>query len=214
MAYIYKITNNINQKIYIGKTLNSIEDRWKEHLKDYKKERCEKRPLYDAMNKYGLENFSIEQIEECDSEIVNDRETYWIEYYGSFKYGYNATKGGDGKSYLDYDLVIATYNHFQSEIETAKNLNISVDSVRKILKEKNISIKPSNEIIKEKYGKITNMYSLDNVFLRSFASTNEAAQYMVDNNLTGCKKTTIKQHITEVCNGKRKTAAKYKWSYD
>lgn len=166
------------------------------------------------MNKYGSENFSIEQIEECDSEIVNDRETYWIEYYGSFKNGYNATKGGDGKSYLDYDLVITTYNHFQSEIETAKNLNISVDSVRKILKEKNISIKPSSEIIKEKYGKITNMYSLDNVFLRSFSSTNEAAQYMVDNNLTGCKKTTIKQHITEVCNGKRKTAAKYKWSYN
>lgn len=214
MAYIYKITNNINQKIYIGKTLNSIEDRWKEHLKDYKKERCEKRPLYDAMNKYGLENFSIEQIEECDSEIVNDRETYWIEYYGSFKYGYNATKGGDGKSYLDYNLVVITYNHLQSEIETAKNLNISVDSVRKILKEKNVPIKSSSEIIKEKYGKITNMYSLEGVFLRSFSSTNEAAQYMIDNNLTGCKKTTIKQHITEVCNGKRKTAAKYKWSYN
>ena len=46
MAYIYKITNQINGKVYIGKTLSSIEERWKEHCKDYKREYCEKRPLY------------------------------------------------------------------------------------------------------------------------------------------------------------------------
>ena len=57
------------------------------------------------------------------------------------------------------------------------------------------------------------MYSLEGEFLKSFSSTNEAAQYMIDNNLTNCKKTTIKQHITEVCTGRRNTAAKYKWKY-
>ena len=57
------------------------------------------------------------------------------------------------------------------------------------------------------------MYSLDGEFIKSFPSTNEAARYMVQNNLTGCKQTTIKQHITEVCTGRRKTAAKYKWKY-
>ena len=72
-------------------------------MKDFKKERCEKRPLYNAMNKYGPENFSIEQIEECNSDIVNEQEIYWIEFYGSFKNGYNATFGGDGKHYADYE---------------------------------------------------------------------------------------------------------------
>ena len=67
MAYIYKITNDINNKIYIGKTNFSIEKRWKEHLKTYKRENIEKRPLYNAMNKYGIEHFHIEQIEETDN---------------------------------------------------------------------------------------------------------------------------------------------------
>lgn len=52
-----------------------------------------------------------------------------------------------------------------------------------------------------------------NTFLKTFPSVNAAAKYMVENNLTGCKMTTIKQHITEVCIGKRKTAAKFKWKY-
>jgi hypothetical protein len=53
--------------------------------------------LYDAINKYGSENFSIEEVEECSPEVLNDREVYWIEQYGSFKNGYNATRGGEGK---------------------------------------------------------------------------------------------------------------------
>ena len=60
-GYIYKITNLINQKAYIGKTTSTIEKRWKEHCQDYKRRQYEKRPLYDAMNKYGIENFSIEK---------------------------------------------------------------------------------------------------------------------------------------------------------
>lgn len=72
-----------------------------------KEKKKEKRPLYNAMNKYGIEHFLIEEIEECDYNVVNDREKYWIEYYSSFKYGYNATPGGDGVPYLDYDLIIS-----------------------------------------------------------------------------------------------------------
>ena len=66
MPYIYKITNLINGKIYVGKTSNTIEERWHEHIHDSTKEKCEKRPLYDAFNKYGISNFQIEQIEEIE----------------------------------------------------------------------------------------------------------------------------------------------------
>ena len=64
MAYIYKIINDMNQKIYVGKTEFSIEKRFKEHCADVFKERNEKRPLYSAMRKYGIEHFHIELIEE------------------------------------------------------------------------------------------------------------------------------------------------------
>lgn len=57
MAYIYIIKNDINNKVYIGKTRLSIQQRFKEHIWDSRRKRCEKRPLYNAMNKYGLEHF-------------------------------------------------------------------------------------------------------------------------------------------------------------
>ena len=211
MAYIYQITNDINGKIYIGKTEFSIEKRFKEHCTDAFKDRNEKRPLYAAMRKYGIEHFHIELIEETDNP--EEREVFWIENKRSFKNGYNATIGGDGKHYIDYDLVISTYKELNSIKDTALKLNIHRDSVSNILRQNNIPIISSSEINLKKFGKITNMYSLEGEFLKSFPSTNEAARYMVENNLTGCKQSTIKQHITEVCTGRRKTAAKCKWKY-
>lgn len=211
MAYIYQIINDINQKIYIGKTEFSIEKRFKEHCSDAFRDKNEKRPLYAAMRKYGVENFHIELVEETDNP--EEREIYWIEQKRSFKNGYNATIGGDGKRYIDYDLVISTYKELNSIVDTALKLNIHKDSVSNILHQNNIPIISSSEINLKKFGKITNMYSLEDEFLRSFPSINEAARYMIENNLTNCKHTTIKQHITEVCTGRRKTAAKYKWKY-
>lgn len=64
MAFIYKITNLINNKCYIGKTERTIEKRWKEHLR---KRNSLDLPLYRALNKYGINNFQIEQLEECSS---------------------------------------------------------------------------------------------------------------------------------------------------
>lgn len=96
MAYIYKITNDINNKVYIGKTVKTIEERFNQHLKKAKDK--VNRYLYDAMNCYGTEHFSISQIEECKEDIVDERERYWIAYYQSNnkEYGYNMTDGGEG----------------------------------------------------------------------------------------------------------------------
>lgn len=136
-----------------------------------------------------------------------------IEYFGTFKNGYNATIGGDGKHYLDYDLICETYKQVQNIVKTAEICGCCVDSVRKILRERHIHVLSSQEISKAQLSKMVNQFSLDNEYLRSFSSLNDAAQYLIDNKLTNCKKSTIRTHISEVCRGKRKTAAKFKWTF-
>lgn len=89
---IYKITNLINGKCYIGQTTNS-KRRFSEHrAKGYGSEN--NKVLYYAFDKYGLNNFSFEVIEE-QIENYNEREKYWIRYYDSFENGYNQTEGGE-----------------------------------------------------------------------------------------------------------------------
>lgn len=97
MGYIYKITNNINQKIYIGKTSQSIDKRFRSHINNARNHI--NRYLYDAMNKYGYENFTIEEIEQCDDDKLDEREIFWINKLNSYfdhGFGYNMTAGGDG----------------------------------------------------------------------------------------------------------------------
>jgi hypothetical protein len=208
MPYIYKIINNVNQKIYIGKTTRTIEERFKEHCKDYKKRDLEKRPLYSAMKKYGIENFSIELVEETDNP--EEREKYWIEYYGSFKNGYNATVGGDGKPYIDYDLIVATYKELKIQTAVAKKLNISEDTVSRVLKIKNISSLNQSEAVRLSVGKIVNQYDLQGNYLNSFPSTRSAAESL---NKVTSKNNGACSHITDVCKGKRKTAYGYIWKF-
>lgn len=96
MYHIYKITNLKNNKIYIGKTINSVEDRFKRHLNDALSERLDTH-LARAIRKYGKENFIVEELEDIqDLEKLNDREIYWIAFYNSYEKGYNETIGGDG----------------------------------------------------------------------------------------------------------------------
>lgn len=109
MSYIYCITNHVNGKKYIGKTTSSVSKRWKEHCRDYKKERCKDRPLYRAMNKYGIDSFSIEMLEECSSKESSGRETYWINEFKTYGNGYNATTGGDGSIIWNYDEIRELY---------------------------------------------------------------------------------------------------------
>lgn len=202
MSYIYKITNNINGKVYIGKTNKTIMKRFKKHCEDSLK--YKERPLYRAFNKYGIKSFSVDEIEECNPNIVNEREKYWIEYYNSFKNGYNATLGGDGKSYLDYDLIYKTYKEIKSITETAKIIGCSKDSVKIVLENYNVSQKEILNNVKIKSGKVVAM--IDKVtgqILKTFINTHEAGRYLGKTH----------QHIQEVCQGKRKSAYGYFWKY-
>lgn len=94
MVGIYKITNKLNGHSYIGQSTN-IEHRWKAHKNTYNWERETRKPLYLAFKKYGIENFSFEVIEQCSSDMLNNREKFWIDYYNTYKNGYNQTSGGE-----------------------------------------------------------------------------------------------------------------------
>lgn len=202
MAYIYKITNDINNKIYIGKTLFDIEKRFKEHCRDSRKINNEKRPLYSAMRKYGIEHFSVELIEECGNP--EEREKYWIEYYGTFKHGYNATLGGDGKAYLDYELIYATYQECKNINEVARICGVDSHSVGKVLSIYGIT---SQERRKNKElnlcKPVARLDKNTGEILEVFASIKEASKKYPQTN----------KHISAVCNGKRKSCGGYGWKY-
>ena len=208
MAYIYQIVNDINDKIYVGKTERGIEERFREHCKDYTRRDFEKRPLYRAMKKYGVEHFHIELLEETDNP--EEREVYWIEQKRSFKDGYNATLGGDGKHYIDYDLVIAMYLELQNQNEVARRMGISSDTVHTILKSNDVDILKNSEVSARVTGKIINQYSLDGEYIQSFPSAKAAAESLgkISSTSNGAS-----SHISDVCRGKRKTAYGYKWKF-
>jgi group I intron endonuclease len=80
---VYCITNNINGKKYVGKTLSSLEERMREHISDAKKPHRENRPLYHAMNKYGFDNFTYEILVKDidDINVLNELEIYYIKKF-------------------------------------------------------------------------------------------------------------------------------------
>lgn len=104
---IYKITNNVNGKVYIGQTIKSLEERWVGHLYSAINPKPEHahRKIVLALRKYGAENFTKEIIDYANSESeLNDKEIYWITHYNSEVDGYNMTSGGNQNRMFDYNL--------------------------------------------------------------------------------------------------------------
>ncbi|MDY0198921.1 MAG: GIY-YIG nuclease family protein [Tenuifilaceae bacterium] len=213
MAYIYRITNLVNNKSYVGKTSQKIEVRFNEHVRESKKERSEKRPLYEAIQKYGAENFIVELIEECSGDDINEREIFWISKLETFKTGYNITLGGDGTRLYNYKDIADKYLEIQNQAEVARFFNCDVKVVKHACDECKILLKTGAEIARENKSKKVQMFSLNQDFLRQFSSIMEASIWLKENSFANGKETTIVGHISEVCKGKRKTAYKHIWRY-
>ena len=92
---IYKITNQINGKIYIGRSVEIIPKRWTEHIKSSLNiGTISHSKIHDAIKENGLENFTFEILEEVPKDKLNEREKYWINFYETDKWGYNMKQGG------------------------------------------------------------------------------------------------------------------------
>ena len=91
---IYKITNTINGKIYIGRSTN-VQDRWVQHIKSALEiGTIAKTQLYKEMKNYGIENFSFELLEKCDKNQLNEKEKYYIALFKTNEWGLNENSGG------------------------------------------------------------------------------------------------------------------------
>ncbi len=94
MGYIYKITNKLNNKCYIGQTINDVENRWNDHRKCIGTQTgCP--GLRRAFEKYGLDNFKFEIIIICFDKDMSKYEKEYIKKYDSYNNGYNLTHGGE-----------------------------------------------------------------------------------------------------------------------
>lgn len=135
---IYKITNLINGHSYIGQSIN-IERRWRSH-RSYNIDEVGHKPLYRAFKKYGLSNFSFTIIEECDINILNQREQYWISYYDTYNNGYNLTTGGDGTpnvivklTNIDIlEIIELLQNSKLTQREISRMFNVGEDTISEI----------------------------------------------------------------------------------
>lgn len=86
---IYKITNTLNQKAYIGQAVN-IAERWKQHIKRaLGAEPLTQNKLYPAMAEDGVWNFTFEIVEVCEKAQLSEREQYWQKFFGAKEYGYS-----------------------------------------------------------------------------------------------------------------------------
>ena len=89
--WVYKITNNKNNKVYIGQTIRPVRDRFNRHMNDAMHNVLDTH-FARAIRKYGPESFSVEIIDTAENQDeLNLKEQYWIRYYDAVNSGYNET---------------------------------------------------------------------------------------------------------------------------
>ena len=200
LGIIYKITNDVNEKIYIGQTIKTVKKRWQQHICNSSKEYFSQIVLYKAMNKYGIEHFKIEEIEEVENEFLDEREKYWIKYYDSYNHGYNSTIGGRETALYDLDeqQVINDYYQLKTARKVALKYGVDHNTIDNILNKNNVE-----RFSQRKYNGQKIRASKENVILH-FDSIVDCAEYLIQHNITQSKKLqTVKQWVSDVANGRR-----------
>ena len=145
MVGIYKITNKINGKCYIGQSDN-INARWQKHRKTSfnVNSRCYNYPPYKAIRKYGLDKFQFEVIEECSIEELDEKEQFYIHKYRAYEKGYNQTKGGiHARRYCCFDD--------ETVDKVIKRLRMTGDSMPIIAEDFGVSVSTIRSINRGEY---------------------------------------------------------------
>ena len=192
-GFIYKITNTINGKSYIGQTIQNIKERFYQHCATKCSKAVSNMAIHRAIKKYGKSNFTVEVIEEIDFANLNDRERYWIKYYNSYNNGYNSTKGGqDGcKSFKDLDVesIIKEYNTGKSLRTLGTIFKVDKQTIKDLLIRHNVELRT------------TRTYKLSqkdrDKVLEDFASGLSRKEIMIKWNIS-------KSYLSQLINGYRR----------
>lgn len=236
---IYKITNKINGKVYIGQTIRTLETRWKEHVLNsfkHKTSMC----LHDSIRKYGAENFTIEQIDVASTrDELDKKEIYWIKYYNSLSpNGYNLETGGNKNHSISEETRIrmsksqkgrVLSKEHREKIGNGNKNKIRSDETRKKISEsktgkpiKKFSLETRLKISKARLGcklsnetkhKLSNLNKgLNNPRCRAVicVETDEIFDCIL---YASINKKVNKSAISQVCKGNRKTCGGYHWEY-
>jgi len=154
------------------------------------------------MRKYGKENFYAEELEKCDNEILDIREKYWIEYFDTYKQGYNETLGGEGMPLINYDERLKEYlNQNLSIRDISKITGISTNSIsayyNTIFSKEEIKNK-ANKIIGSKNSTVIEQYDLNGNFIKEYSSLKSIPNI-------------CHRNISDVLNRRRRSAGGFLW---
>lgn len=125
---IYKITNKINNKVYIGQTTSNVKYRWRQHCNasSYKNRIS---AIGNAISKYGKDNFIFEILEICTLEILDVKEKYYINFYNSLApNGYNLETGGNLNKTLSEETKLKIKNTRKRKSVIATNIQTGIET--------------------------------------------------------------------------------------
>lgn len=235
---IYMIKNKINGKIYIGQSVN-INQRKSRHKSDLNKNKHGNSHLQNSWNKYEEKNFEFTIIEECNVDMLNNKEIYWINYYDSCNNsnGYNEKTGGNNNFVLS-DNYINKMREAQFKIpilqinlngiivkewsgarEASKTLNISQSCIWQCVNNNRKTYKNFIWIKKEKY-KINNFNIND--YINQNTQPIKIVQLNLYGNLIKIWNSSSEAHIIghfdsssiiKCCKHKSKSHKRYMWLY-
>lgn len=192
-GFIYIITNTINGKQYVGQTIQSINKRFDRHCQYYGSEAENRMAIKLAIHKYGRKNFTIKVLEQCDVELLNERETYYIEKFDTYNSGYNSTRGGQiGNKPLKLEDVqeeiISLYKEGFSLRAVATEFNVDKWTIKHILELNNIKLRSTRTY---KFSEVERQKILEDTKLMS------RKEVMTKWNVS-------KSYLSQLINGKRR----------
>lgn len=143
---IYIITNDINDKVYIGQTKNSLAYRFSNHCRNDSHSVKSKNSLHHDIIKFGKEHFQISLLEEVTYDKLNEREKYWIQYYDSINNGYNLKVGGQGqeRDHIDETTLHLIYQDYLKGLtneQIEKKYNVSHTVWYRLFKANNLQLR-------------------------------------------------------------------------
>lgn len=183
MGLIYKITNDINDLVYIGLTTRTMEIRWAEHKKYAGTNNS---AIDNAIFDLGVNHFKCELIQDnIPNDELHQTERDWVTYYDSYNNGYNLTPGGNGRSLTDKQIQEIERLYFieqKSIREICEQLDLQHSTVyHRVASDKRYSLEENRKRSKKEQYKAIDVYALNGEYIDTCYSITQAEKiYDID----------------------------------